>query len=67
MTTLLITHSACLEHDTAPGHPESPARLRAVLKALDAPEFAALDRIACLAPAALGEIAGESRHQRRHQ
>ncbi len=45
MTTLLITHSACLEHDTAPGHPESPARLRAVLKALDAPEFAALDRI----------------------
>jgi acetoin utilization deacetylase AcuC-like enzyme len=45
MTTLLATHAACLDHDTAPGHPESPARLRAVLKALDAPEFAALDRI----------------------
>jgi acetoin utilization deacetylase AcuC-like enzyme len=28
---LIITHPACLEHDTGPGHPESPARLRAVL------------------------------------
>ncbi|MEK9660246.1 MAG: histone deacetylase family protein [Alphaproteobacteria bacterium] len=45
MTTLLVTHSACLDHDTSPGHPESPARLRAVLKALDAPDFDALQRI----------------------
>ena len=44
MTTLLYTHPACLEHDPGPYHPESPARLRAVLAALDAPEFAALDR-----------------------
>ena len=32
MTTLLYTHSACLEHDPGPYHPESPARLRAVLR-----------------------------------
>ena len=44
MTTALITHAACLEHDPGPYHPESPDRLRAVLKALDAPEFAALLR-----------------------
>jgi len=28
--TLLITHSACLEHLTSPGHPECPERLRAI-------------------------------------
>jgi len=33
-----------LEHDTGQSHPESPARLRAVLQALDAPAFANLDR-----------------------
>ncbi len=35
MTTLLYTHPACLEHDPGSYHPESPARLRAVLEALD--------------------------------
>src|ERR1700688_4071071 len=44
MTTLLYTHPACLDHDPGRHHPESPARLRAVLEALDAPEFAALER-----------------------
>jgi len=44
MTTLLYTHPACLEHDPGPGHPESPARLRAVLEALAAPEFSTLVR-----------------------
>ena len=44
MTTLLYTHPACLEHDPGPYHPESSARLRAVLQALDAPEFARLER-----------------------
>ena len=44
MATALITHAACLEHDPGPYHPESPDRLRAVLAALDAPEFAALIR-----------------------
>jgi len=44
MTTALFTHAACLDHDPGPGHPESPARLKAVLAALDAPAFAALAR-----------------------
>ncbi len=42
--TLLYTHRACLDHDPSPGHPESPARLAAILAALDAPEFAPLIR-----------------------
>jgi acetoin utilization deacetylase AcuC-like enzyme len=44
MTTLLYTHPACLEHDPGPHHPESPARLRAVINALAGPEFATLER-----------------------
>ena len=44
MATLLLTHPACLQHDTSPGHPESAERLKAVLAALDAPEFARLIR-----------------------
>ena len=44
MTVLLITHPACLDHFMGPHHPESPDRLRAVLAALDAPEFSALQR-----------------------
>ena len=45
MNVALYSHSSCLEHDPGPGHPESPARLRAVLAALDDPGFAALDRL----------------------
>ncbi|HEY3920460.1 MAG TPA: histone deacetylase family protein [Stellaceae bacterium] len=44
MTTLLFTHEACLAHDPGPHHPESPARLEAVLEALAAPAFAKLTR-----------------------
>ena len=43
MTTLLYTHQACLDHDPGAYHPESPARLRAVLEALEAPEFSGLE------------------------
>jgi acetoin utilization deacetylase AcuC-like enzyme len=50
MTTHLYTHPACLEHDPGRGHPESPDRLRAVLAALEGPDFARLER--CEAPAA---------------
>ncbi len=39
MGTLIYTHAACLNHVPGPGHPESPARLRAVLDALKTPEF----------------------------
>lgn len=44
MTTLLYSHPICLEHDPGRYHPESPARLRAVLAALNEPEFARLQR-----------------------
>ena len=44
MTTALITHPACLDHDTGPYHPENAERLRAVLAALEAEEFAPLLR-----------------------
>src|SRR5579871_310732 len=44
MPTALITHPACLNHDTGSYHPECPDRLRSVLAALEADEFAALER-----------------------
>ncbi len=44
MSTLLFTHPACLEHETGPGHPERPERLRAILRALDEAEFDGLLR-----------------------
>ena len=44
MSVALITHPACLDHDPGPQHPESPARLRRVLAALDTDEFSALVR-----------------------
>ena len=40
----LITHQACLAHDPGAGHAESPARLRAVLGALEHPDFTSLLR-----------------------
>ena len=44
MNTLLFTHKACIEHDPGAHHPECPARLRAVLSALEAEEFRSLER-----------------------
>ena len=44
MSTLLITHPACLGHEPGEHHPESPQRLRAILEALDGQAFAALKR-----------------------
>lgn len=46
----LYTHEACLAHQPGAGHPESPARLAVVLRALDHDHYAALDR--CEAPRA---------------
>lgn len=45
MTTLLVSHLSFLDHDTGPHHPERPDRLRAVLAALDQPDFADLARV----------------------
>ncbi len=45
MSTLLITHPACLDHLTPNGHPERPERLRAVERALEAEKFQSLARV----------------------
>ncbi len=39
MATLYLTHDVCIEHDTGPGHPERPDRLRAIKMVTDQPEF----------------------------
>jgi acetoin utilization deacetylase AcuC-like enzyme len=44
MTTLLLTHSACLDHATPPGHPERPDRMRAVAQVLGEDRFKNLVR-----------------------
>jgi acetoin utilization deacetylase AcuC-like enzyme len=45
MSTLLITHPACLDHLTPLGHPERPDRLRAIERALEAEKFQTLARV----------------------
>src|SRR5260370_14117885 len=44
MSTLLVTHSACLEHLTRLGHPERPDRLRAIERVLEHERFMPLAR-----------------------
>jgi acetoin utilization deacetylase AcuC-like enzyme len=44
MSTLLLSHAACLNHQTPLGHPERPDRLRAVERALEAERFQTLHR-----------------------
>jgi len=44
MSTLLLTHSACLQHLTPAGHPERPDRLRAIEQALEDEKFQTLAR-----------------------
>jgi acetoin utilization deacetylase AcuC-like enzyme len=46
MTTQLITHPACLDHDPGTYHPENPRRLQAVLAGLADTRFAGLERVA---------------------
>ena len=69
MTTLLVTHPACLDHATPPGHPERADRLRAIEQVLNGERFQFLQRE--LAPeASLDDVAlchseheiGEIRH-----
>jgi acetoin utilization deacetylase AcuC-like enzyme len=44
MTTLLLSHPACLDHLTPMGHPERPDRLRAIERALEHEKFQGLAR-----------------------
>jgi acetoin utilization deacetylase AcuC-like enzyme len=53
MTVALFTHPSALQHDTGVDHPECPERIRSVLQALEAQEFAIL----------LREIAPEVPHE----
>lgn len=47
---MIFTHQACALHEMGPGHPECPARLTAVLSALDTSRFSEVERLQ--APAA---------------
>lgn len=44
MSTLYVTHPACLAHENSPGHPEQPARLAYIEKALSDATFDPLVR-----------------------
>jgi acetoin utilization deacetylase AcuC-like enzyme len=44
MSTLLISHPACLDHENGLGHPERPDRLRAIEQALEDERFHMLAR-----------------------
>ena len=44
MTTLLLSHPACLNHLMPQGHPERPDRLRAIERALEHEKFQSLAR-----------------------
>jgi acetoin utilization deacetylase AcuC-like enzyme len=44
MSTLLLSHPACLDHRTPSGHPERPDRLRAIEQALEDERFQLLAR-----------------------
>ena len=50
MSTLYVTHPACLDHLTPAGHPERPDRLRAIEQVLEQEQFRELARMQ--APAA---------------
>jgi acetoin utilization deacetylase AcuC-like enzyme len=45
MSTLLLSHPACLNHLTPAGHPERPDRLRAIEHALEDEKFQTLARV----------------------
>ena len=58
MTTLLVSHSASLDHDMGEGHPERPDRYRVVERALEAEAFQMLARDAARLQALEAELAG---------
>jgi acetoin utilization deacetylase AcuC-like enzyme len=44
VSTLVLSHAACLDHDTGPGHPERPDRIRAIERVLAHEKFRPLQR-----------------------
>ncbi|HXF81480.1 MAG TPA: histone deacetylase [bacterium] len=61
MPVAFLTHPDCLQHDPGPGHPERPARLRAVLDALQREE-ALEEHLRRLTPEPLDERLLEAVH-----
>src|SRR4051794_19762111 len=55
VSTLYVSHPSALDHDTLPGHPECPDRIRAIECALESERFASLVRGS--APIAEPEVA----------
>ena len=55
MATLLVTHASAVGHDTGPGHPEQPDRIRWVVRALEQKAFTKLSRMAAR-PATVAEM-----------
>lgn len=55
LSTLYVTHPSAVEHVVPTGHPERPARMQAVERALEDERFAALVR--CHAPRAEASVA----------
>lgn len=41
MSLVVLSHPTCVAHETGPGHPERPSRIRAVQEALESAPFAA--------------------------
>jgi len=62
--TGLVTDPAFLDHDTGPSHPESPRRLEAIRRALDAAEYR--DRLLAIAAAPADRAWLETVHTARH-
>jgi acetoin utilization deacetylase AcuC-like enzyme len=62
MPTLLVTSAHAADHDTGPGHPESPDRVRAVVKALDQAVFRDLQRL-CAPDATIDQMARAHPHE----
>ena len=54
MSTLIIHHDDCLQHDPGPGHPEQVARLDAVLGALEGLDPALRRRVQRMLKGTLG-------------
>ncbi len=53
MPTLYYHHPDFLEHDTGPGHPESPSRLKAIEQALSGERFQNLQRVSAPLPSVI--------------
>jgi acetoin utilization deacetylase AcuC-like enzyme len=52
----VFTHPACLLHDPGPGHPEAPARLRAILDQLNSHPVAKMAEAPAVGPDALSAV-----------